>query len=231
MKISQMPEEPRTCMAWRRPSQRLKGPTTLTARIGRPHREARALEPVERHRVRAQLVVDGVVVALAEEVQVEVGELRGEVVGVVLLERVTVAVVHAQPVRMQRAAERHAPLEQARLVDAFQHQGPRAVVPAHLDRCRVGLERAHQAQRLLVLAGDLVVAQQRARLGVAGVDQRVDVSGGELLLGGHRGGPPYITGLIRQMRCAYSRMLRSLEKMPMLSVFSTALRVHASGSR
>ena len=39
----------------------------------------------------------------------------------------------------------------------------------------------------------------------------------------------YITGLMRQIRCAYSRMLRSLEKMPMLSVLSTALRCHSSG--
>ena len=41
----------------------------------------------------------------------------------------------------------------------------------------------------------------------------------------------YITGLMRQMRSAYSRMLRSLENVPMLSALSTALRLHSSGCR
>ena len=40
----------------------------------------------------------------------------------------------------------------------------------------------------------------------------------------------YRTGLIPQIPSAYSRMLRSLEKGPMLSVLMTALRLHASWS-
>jgi len=39
------------------------------------------------------------------------------------------------------------------------------------------------------------------------------------------------TGLIRQIRSAYSRMLRSLENVPMPSAFKTALRLHSSGCR
>ena len=36
---------------------------------------------------------------------------------------------------------------------------------------------------------------------------------------------------MRQIRSAYSRMLRSLENVPMPSAFNTALRLHSSGCR
>jgi hypothetical protein len=179
-------------------------------------------------RVRAELVVDPVVAAFTEQVQVEVRQLRREVVRVVLGEFVAVPVADAQLVRLQWPAVRHAPLEQARRVDALERRGGGAVLPAHLDLLGIGLERAHQAERLLVLARELVIAEQRTRLRMPRTDQRVDVACGELVLGGHGA---QITGLMRQMRCAYSRMLRSLEKMPMLSVLMTALRSHSSGRR
>ena len=81
--------------------------------VRRPHRETRAGAGHRAPRVRAELVVDAVVVALAEQVQVEVRQLRREVVRVVLGELVAVAVADVQPVRLQRPAERHAALEQA----------------------------------------------------------------------------------------------------------------------
>ena len=40
-----------------------------------------------------------------------------------------------------------------------------------------------------------------------------------------------MTGLMRQMCSAYSRMLRSLENVPMFRELSTALRLHSSGCR
>ncbi len=43
--------------------------------------------------------------------------------------------------------------------------------------------------------------------------------------------PRQSTGLMRQMRSAYSRMLRSLENVPMPSALSTAFRLHSSGCR
>ena len=39
------------------------------------------------------------------------------------------------------------------------------------------------------------------------------------------------TGLMRQIRPAYSRMLRSLENVPMLTVLSTAFRLQSSWAR
>src|SRR5690606_7481703 len=45
-----------------------------TARIGCPHREARTVDTIDRLEVCAELVVDVVVVAFAEEVKVEIGE-------------------------------------------------------------------------------------------------------------------------------------------------------------
>jgi hypothetical protein len=156
-------------------------------RIRCPHREARAVESVEGDRVCAELVVDAVVVALAEQVQVEVRQLRREVVGVVTGDLVAVGVVDAQSVGMQRATVGHAPLEQAGRVDARERSGRRAVLPADLDPLGVGLERAHEAQRQFVLALDLVVAEQRARLGMPRLDEGEDVGAGQRGFGGHRG--------------------------------------------
>jgi len=58
--------------------------TMLTRSHSGPTRRSRAGEPIEHRRVRAELVVDAVVVAFAEQVQVEVRQLRREEVGVVL---------------------------------------------------------------------------------------------------------------------------------------------------
>ena len=87
--------------------------------VGRPDREPRAGQAVEFGRMRAELVVDRVVIAFAEQVQVEVGELRREVVRVVLVDLDAARVAHVQPVRLQRAAVRHAALEQSRRMDRF----------------------------------------------------------------------------------------------------------------
>ena len=70
-----------------RPSQ-LKSPTTLTdARRRRPHRERGAGDAVDLAQVRAELLVELLVAALAGEVQVELAERRQERVGVVERER------------------------------------------------------------------------------------------------------------------------------------------------
>jgi hypothetical protein len=90
-----------------------------------------------------------------------------------------------QPVGLERAAERHAPLEQAGGVQPLQRHRGRAVVPAHLDVVGVRLQHAHDADRLLVGARELVVTEQRAGFRVTRVDQRVDVTGGQFALGGH----------------------------------------------
>jgi hypothetical protein len=128
------------------------------------------------------------VVAFAEQVQVEVGELRREVIGVPLAGLGAVPIAYVQAVGVQRATEGHAALEEARGVDALQDRRRRAVVPADLDPLGVGLEHAHHAEwRRVVLAREFVVPEQRARLRVTRVQQRVDVGGGQGGLGGHDG--------------------------------------------
>src|SRR5208283_2151227 len=52
--------------------------------VRRPHREARAGEALERRRVRGELRPDPVMVAFAEQIQVEVRQLRREEVRIVL---------------------------------------------------------------------------------------------------------------------------------------------------
>ena len=72
-KISQKPL-PRTRMAWRRPSQKLKSPTTLTRRARRgEHRESDPADAVDHHRMRAELLVETHVRAFAEQIEIEIG--------------------------------------------------------------------------------------------------------------------------------------------------------------
>jgi hypothetical protein len=137
--------------------------------------------------MRAQLAVDVVVIALTEEMQVELGELWGEVIRVVLLEGRAVAIADAQPVRLQRSSARHLALEQAGLVDAAQRRGVRAAVgPLDDDLGRVGLEHAHDRARLGAAAPHLVIAEQRARLGMTRLDERADLRVGQPESARHR---------------------------------------------
>ena len=81
-KISQKPL-PRTRMAWRRPSQKLKSPTTLTRlAVGREHREGDAGHAVEHHRMRAELLVEMQMRAFAQQVEIEIGQDRRKAIGV-----------------------------------------------------------------------------------------------------------------------------------------------------
>ena len=71
---SQMPDEPRLCMTWAPPSQRLNGPTTLTRSAFGAHtaNRVRGAAPSSRG-MRTELVVNPLVLALAEQIQIEVG--------------------------------------------------------------------------------------------------------------------------------------------------------------
>ena len=221
-------------------------------RVRRPDGEQRPGQPVEPGWMRTELVVDGVVVALAEQVQVEVRQLRREIVGVVLVQLDAIAIPDPESVRRQRAPVWHAALEQPGLVHAPERVCG-AIVPEDFDALGVGLDHTHHAGGQVVAPRNLVVAEQRARLGMPRLHQCVDLRSRQLLSGGHslslaktrKMGTfpyfrkeigecphfPYITGLMRQMRSAYSRMLRSLENIPMPTVFSTARRTHSSGRR
>ena len=74
-----MPDEPSVRIACRRPSQELKSPTTLTARAAGAH-TANAVPgtPSVLADVRAEHVVELLVAALADQVQVELADRRRE---------------------------------------------------------------------------------------------------------------------------------------------------------
>jgi hypothetical protein len=80
---SQTPLAPRTRIGWQRPSHWLKSPTTLTrSAFGAQVAKARTRDAVHGARVRAEHAVGVAVAALAEQVQVEIADLRRETVGV-----------------------------------------------------------------------------------------------------------------------------------------------------
>ena len=75
--------------------------------------------------------------------------------------------------------------EQAGVVDALELARRAAVLPQDLDVLGIRLEHAHDAGRMLSLAGELVIAEQRARLAVARTDECIDLDRGELLPDSH----------------------------------------------
>jgi hypothetical protein len=85
MNSSQTPEPPRTRIGLARPSQALKSPTTLT-RSAFGDQTAKRIPgyALELDRVRAEDAVDVPVLALAEQMQVEIAQHRREAIGIVL---------------------------------------------------------------------------------------------------------------------------------------------------
>ena len=85
-------------MAWRRPSQQLKSPTTLTRRaFGAQTTKATPCDAFHLHRMSAELVVEREVVAFAEQVEIELGEHGRKAVRILQLD-LAVAEAGAQPV-------------------------------------------------------------------------------------------------------------------------------------
>jgi hypothetical protein len=157
-------------------------------RIRRPHREVHAVNALAHTQLRAELVIDAVVAAFAEQVQVEVRELVREEIGVVLGDFMAAAEAHAQAIWHQWTAVRDAAFENARFVDALELvRGVGLVVfPEHRHLFGAGLEHAHHGQRRPVRAREFVVAQQRARLVVRRLQERGDLRLRQLSVLSHR---------------------------------------------
>ena len=202
----------------------------------------------------AELVVDAVVVAFAEQVQVEVGELRREVIRIVLRAPARrcdseSAAGTARSGRRYgtRPSNRPSCVQLRQLDDALRRRLPSST----RDCYGVGLEHAHDADGGVVRRAQ--IRDSRAPSAARGdAPARARRFGcGEFVIAAtnqsnHRAAPrtsrsaspwdsaalmrrcaPYLTrsdtGLMRQIRSAYSRTLRSLEKMPMFSAFSGRL--------
>src|SRR3954469_8552560 len=57
-------------------------------RIGSEYNESHPIDPVERHRVRTELVVEPLMGAFAEQIEIEIAQHRREAVGVLELDEV-----------------------------------------------------------------------------------------------------------------------------------------------
>src|SRR5450432_1792410 len=86
-------------------------------RIWREHHESDAFDAVQGHRMRAQLVIQPLIGAFAEKVQVEVAQHRREAIGIVELDDI-LAILRSQLIA-PRAVWQGA-REQAGVVDARQ---------------------------------------------------------------------------------------------------------------
>ncbi len=124
--------------------------------------------PSSGHRMRAELVVEALMGALAEQIEIEIGQDRRKAVGVLELDDI-VAERRAQLVA--RRAVRQAAREQAGIMDARRAAPPRRArrSPRH---CRRRQER--RAPRCVTLGMEPEIVE---RIGVAAFDDRIGFGG------------------------------------------------------
>ena len=118
--------------------------------VGRPHREDHAVDLLDARGVGAELVVDAVVRALAEQVQVVAGERGGEPVGVLDLPDTAARIHHAEAIGVRHVLG-HRRRPEARGVQGL-HGVDAAVVPGGDDGhlARLGHEGADRRAALAV---------------------------------------------------------------------------------
>ena len=150
-------------MAWRRPSQKLKSPTTLTRRaFGANTAKATPSTPSMHDRMRAELVVELEMRAFAEQIEIEVGQNRRKAIGVLQLDTV-VAETHAQPIvrpASSDAGRRTSPASWMRCKRGF-------VAAVANDRDVRGVRKKNANHRNAVLDMGAEIAE---RVGVAPLD-------------------------------------------------------------
>ncbi len=120
-------------------------------RIRSQHDEADARHTLARHRVRAKLVVETLVRALAEQVEVEVAQDRRKAIRVLELHGV---VAEACPQSVVLRSVGNFAGEKPTLVDAFERRD-RAAVVDHLDVGRIRQECAHDVVSVLLVAPEI----------------------------------------------------------------------------
>jgi hypothetical protein len=187
--------------------------------VGRPHRETRAGDAEMVHRLRAEDLVRPQVRALGEQPDIDLAERWREAVRILDEVRHDIglagAPLHPETVGLGLLARDHPFVESGRIAQA-QLAEMRAVVRRHRRYPRrAGQECAQHAVALAVA----VRPQHGERIAMPA---RAD---GRQVLCAHD------SGRTRQMRSAYSRMLRSDENAPMPATLRTALRVQTSRSR
>src|SRR5205814_10552646 len=118
---------------------------TDALRVRRANSEARARNPIERPKVRAELVVNAPLVPLPEQIQVRFAERRQERIRVAGLTPVPPLAGDHQVVSVHAAGLFGDAFKQAGPMESFQLDFRLAlfVYRNDFDRCRVGKERAH----------------------------------------------------------------------------------------
>ena len=147
----------------------MKSPTTLTRRaFGREHHEGHAGNAVQRHRMRAELVVDALMGAFAEQIEIEIGQDRRKAIGIVEIDH-GVAEAGAQLVALRAVRQRAD--EQSGVMDARQRRRL-AVLADGIDLGGLGQERAHHGAVALGVQAEIV-----ERIGMAAFDDRIGLGG------------------------------------------------------
>src|SRR5262249_2184345 len=122
-------------------------------RVGREHHEGNARNAVERPRVRADLVVENVA-ALAEQIEIEIGQDRRKSIWIFQLHYVAVE-VNAEPIALRRLGQWAG--KQAGLVNAAQDACP----PPLVDDCDLGSIRQKYAHdRIAALSVQTQIAER-----------------------------------------------------------------------
>jgi hypothetical protein len=124
--------------------------------------------------MRAELLVQLLVPALADQVQVEVADRRRERVRVVDGERAAVAVVDREPVAQRRLRALHEALEDTAGVDLLERHD-RAVAELRADAVRRGPQRTHNHAPVV-----RVRPEHGVRVGVLASDERVELTGSDV---------------------------------------------------
>ena len=172
-----MPLEPSERIAFRRPSHELKSPTTLIARAAGAH-TANAV-PVtvwvgsNLAHVRAELLVELLVAALADQMEVQLTDRRRERVRILDRERPGRAVADLEPIVQRQPGALDDALEHSARVDPLELESG-AVVELGRD---LGGARAQDTDRHTVTLG--MGAQYRVRVRVLAPDQGVELVGGD----------------------------------------------------
>ena len=136
--------------------------------VGREHHEGDAVDAVERHRMRAELVVEPLMGAFAEQIKIEIGQHRRKAVGIVEIDHV-LAEAGAQLVAPRAVRQRAG--EQAGVVNARQRCGF-AMLADRLDLRGLGQERAHHGFAALGVKAEIVKG-----IGVTAFDDRIGLGG------------------------------------------------------
>jgi hypothetical protein len=137
-------------------------------RVGSEHHEGHAVDAIQRYWMRAKLVVNPLMGAFAQKIQIEIGQYRRKAVGVVEIDH-GLAEAGAQLVALRAVRKRAG--KQPGVVNAVQRCGF-AMLADRLDIRRLRQERAHHGFPALGVKAEIV-----ERIGVAALDNRIGLRG------------------------------------------------------